>query len=159
MHLYFLRHGVAEDAAPGQSDASRKLTESGRVKMRKEAEFLARLDLKLDAVYSSPYPRASETAGIVQEIAQFPDVLEDKRLASGVFGLGELQAIAAGKPFESRLLFVGHEPDLSGLIQILCGATIDMKKGALACLEVSRLESHGGVLRWLLPPAVMRVEE
>ena len=159
MRLYFLRHGVAEDAAPGQSDASRKLTDAGRAKMRREAQYLAGLGLKLDAVFSSPYPRALETAQIVQEICQFPPVVQEARIASGAFGLGALQAILAEHSGLSNALFVGHEPDLSETVQRLCGAVIDMKKGGLAYLQADRAEPNEGVLCWLLAPAAMRVEE
>ena len=159
MRLYLLRHGIAEDAAPGQSDASRKLTEAGRAKMRQEAKYLSGLHLKIDAVFSSPYPRALETAQIAQEICQFPAVVEDNRVASGEFGLGELQAILTENPSLSNVMFVGHEPDLSEIVQCLCGDVIDMKKGGLAYLQHNRPEPGQAVLCWLLAPAAMRIEE
>ena len=159
MRLYLLRHGIAEDAAPGQSDASRKLTEEGRAKMRREADYLRGLDLKIDAVFSSPYPRALETAQIVQRICQFPEIIEDKRIASGAFGLGALQAALSENPALDNVMFVGHEPDLSEIVQRLCGAVIDMKKGGLAYLQRHRPEPGQAVLCWLLAPAAMRVAE
>ena len=159
MRLYLLRHGIAEDAAPGQSDASRKLTEAGRAKMRQEAKYLSSLNLRIDAVFSSPYPRALETAQIAAEVCQFPAVIEDKRAASGSFGLGELQAMIEENPAFTNLLFVGHEPDLSEIVESLCGAVIDMKKGGLAYLQCRRPEPGQAVLCWLLAPAAMRVEE
>ena len=151
MRLYFLRHGVAEDAAPGQSDASRKLTDAGRAKMRREAAYLAGLNLKLDAVFSSPYPRALETAQIVQDICRFSPVIQDSRIASGAFGLGALQAILSENPALSSVLFVGHEPDLSVIVRRLCGGVIDMKKGGLAYVQADSPEPDRGVLCWLLP--------
>ncbi len=159
MRLYFLRHGIAEDAAPGQTDASRKLTDTGRAKMRQEAEYLHGLNLELDAVFSSPYPRAFETAQIVQQVCGFPEVIEDRRLASGAFGLGVVQAILAENPALSNVLFVGHEPDLSGVVEHLCGAVVDMKKGSLAYLQTHAPEPDQAVLCWLLAPAAMRVAE
>ena len=159
MRLYFLRHGIAEDAAPGQTDASRKLTDNGRAKMRQQAEYLRGLNLKLDAVFSSPYPRAFETAQIVQQVCAFPDVIEDRRISSGTFGLGVVQAILAENPTLSNVLFVGHEPDLSGIVEHLCGEMIDMKKGSLAYLQTHVPEPDQAVLCWLLAPAAMRVAE
>ena len=35
MQIYLLRHGISEDARPGQPDTERKLTEEGREKLRR----------------------------------------------------------------------------------------------------------------------------
>jgi len=35
MQIYLLRHGIAEDAKPGQPDADRALTAEGRDKLRR----------------------------------------------------------------------------------------------------------------------------
>jgi len=35
MQIYLLRHGIAEDAQPRQSDSERALTEEGREKLRR----------------------------------------------------------------------------------------------------------------------------
>jgi phosphohistidine phosphatase len=49
----------------------------------------------------------------------------------------------AGLVPDGRLLLVGHEPDLSGVVADLTGARLDLKKGGLA---VVRLE--GGAVGW-----------
>jgi phosphohistidine phosphatase SixA len=59
-----------------------------------------------------------------------------------------LEAIRA-VPADGRLLLVGHEPDMSGVVGELTGARADVKKGGLA---VVRLESAGGELVALLRP-------
>ena len=55
----------------------------------------------------------------------------------------------AGVAADGRLLLVGHEPDLSGVIAELTGARVDLKKGGLA---VVRLEGVGGELAVLMRP-------
>ena len=66
MRLYFLRHGLADwpewDVA---RDHERPLTKDGLKKMKAEAKAMATLDLQLDAILSSPYTRAYQTADIV----------------------------------------------------------------------------------------------
>jgi len=66
MKLYFLRHGLADwpewDVA---RDHERPLTKEGLKKMKAEAKTIAALDLQLDAILSSPYTRAFQTADIV----------------------------------------------------------------------------------------------
>ncbi len=57
-------------------------------------------------------------------------------------------------PDARRVLFVGHEPDLSGAIVELTGAaSVRMRKGGLACLEFyGTPEPGGGEIAWLLDP-------
>jgi phosphohistidine phosphatase SixA len=82
---------------------------------------------------------------------------EDDRLAREV-GIGALEAILrdAGNP--GRPVIVGHDPDFTDLVAILCGAArVPMRKGALARIDVERpLQPGGGTLRWLVPPDLLR---
>ena len=69
---------------------------------------------------------------------------------AGDFDARQALAELAGLPADGRLLLVGHEPDLSGVVGDLTGARPDLKKGGLA---VVRLESAaGGELVVLLRP-------
>ena len=55
-------------------------------------------------------------------------------------------------------MIVGHDPDFSDLLGVLCGTTaVPMRKGALARIDVGRpLEPGGGTLRWLVPPDLLK---
>jgi phosphohistidine phosphatase SixA len=57
-------------------------------------------------------------------------------------------------PDARRVLFVGHEPDLSSAIAELSGAgSVRMRKGSLACLEFYGIpEAGAGEIAWLLDP-------
>ena len=154
MKLYFLRHGAAEERRVGSGDFDRRLTESGIEEVKQIAAGLARLLGDIDAAVSSPLPRALETATIIVgqlHTEQSPLQVSDL-LAAGNFGFRELEEILRGAPSGCRILFVGHEPDLSNLVRELTGASIEMKKVGLAYVEVYKLERGGGVLRWLLTP-------
>ena len=153
MKLSFLRHGIAEDPTFGMTDAQRRLTPEGIHKMEQEAQGMARLGLKWDCLYSSPYPRALETAHIVQKTLHLPQVEVISGMAVGGFGLNLLQELTQKHNNRTELLFVGHEPNLSYLVEQLCGAVIEMKKGSLACIETYRPEPSQGVLRFLLTPS------
>src|SRR5919106_4959014 len=64
--LYLIRHAVAEqrgDAWP--DDAKRPLSEEGMTRMRKAVRGLARLDVSIDVILTSPLVRARQTAEIV----------------------------------------------------------------------------------------------
>ena len=157
MKLYFLRHGKAEEQSNSGMDSDRRLTEEGISEVKAEGEGLAALKLQFDLVLSSPYPRASETAAIVvKELGMPPDAVTlAHELSAGSFGIGELQALLEKHGSDhhvERVLFVGHEPDFSVVVQRLTGANIELKKGGLAFVEAYEAAPNGGILRWLLTP-------
>ncbi|MEO6208103.1 MAG: phosphohistidine phosphatase SixA, partial [Candidatus Limnocylindrales bacterium] len=59
-----------------------------------------------------------------------------------------------------RPVLVGHDPDVSELIAVLCGAAgVPMRKGTFARVEVDRPMQPGfGTLRWLIPTDLLRPE-
>ena len=59
MDLYLLRHAAAGEAP---RDADRELTERGHQQARAVAAGIAWLDPGLDAILTSPLPRAAQTA-------------------------------------------------------------------------------------------------
>jgi phosphohistidine phosphatase len=158
MHLFFLRHGEAEERRPGLRDADRHLTPEGIAEMQMVAAGLAALDVKVDRVLSSPLPRALETAQIAAEALGISagSVVTDARLEAGAFRLGSLQSLLETEPRSARLLLVGHEPDFSMVVgQLVGGAAIEFKKAGLARVEIDRVEPGHGVLRWLLTPQIL----
>ena len=155
MQLYFLRHGLADwpDWDPAQ-DHLRPLTKDGLKKMKAEAKALARLGLQFDAILSSPYTRAVQTADIVAEQLGL-EVVEDERLAPG-FNLERLNEIVTRYPTAQVLLLVGHEPTFSSTITTLIGGgRLTLKKGALARVEITSFEPLSGELLWLLQPKTL----
>jgi phosphohistidine phosphatase len=153
MRLYFLRHGVADwpDWDPAR-DHERPLTKEGLKKMKEQAKTLLALDLKLDAILSSPYTRAYQTADIVAAKLRL-DVRTEPRLAPG-FTHAKLAEIVKTFEDDQALLLVGHEPSFSTVIsEIIGGGRVQLKKGALARVDVNR-ELHGELV-WLLQPKVL----
>ncbi len=109
------------------------------------------MDPGFDAVLFSPKVRARQTAELAAEgwdDAQRERLQPHPPLAGG-FGAGEALSELRGLAADGRLLLVGHEPDLSGVIGELTGARADMKKGGVA---VVRLEGVGGELVVLMRP-------
>jgi phosphohistidine phosphatase len=153
MKLYFLRHGIADwpDWDPAR-DHERPLTKDGVKKMKEQAKALADLNVQIDAVLSSPYTRAYQTADIVAGKLGL-EVKTEPRLAPG-FNLDKLKEIAASFNADQALLLVGHEPTFSLVIaELVGGGRVQMKKGALARVDVnSELQ---GELVWLLQPKVL----
>lgn len=164
MEIYLLRHGIAYDLGDGGSrtDAERALSPDGKIKMYQQAEGMRQLDLKFDAILTSPLIRARETADIVAEVLRQSEKLEICQiLALGadpekVCTLLRDQFASAG-----AVLLVGHEPDLSLLGAYLISsrgdAALQMKKGSLCRIDSLRVVKAGGSLRWLLTPTQMRL--
>ena len=151
MILYFLRHGKAGSAAAMNDDA-RELTDDGVAALRAAAPLWRRLNLRPDVVLTSPLPRARRTAELLCE-ALGGSPVEDARLAPGA-SWGDMARAMAAHADARRVMFVGHEPDLSAAVAELTGAaSVRMRKGGLACVEFyGTPEPGGGEIAWLLDP-------
>lgn len=152
MILYFLRHGDAGTQASGMADDERLLTDGGIAALRSAAPLWRRLNLRPDVVLTSPLARARQTADLFCE-AIGGEPISDDGLRPGA-SWGNLARAMAAHPDARRVLFVGHEPDLSSAIAELSGAgSVRMRKGSLACLEFYGVPEPGaGELAWLLDP-------
>jgi len=151
--LYFLRHGKAGQPRAHQDDA-RELTPRGVAALRAAAPLWRRLKLRPNVVISSPLPRALQTAELFVEGAGLdePPVMDD-RLRPGA-DWADMAAAAAELPGAQRVMFVGHEPDLSSAVAELTGATsVRLRKGGLAAVDFEGAPQPGrGELAWLLDP-------
>ncbi len=152
MKLILLRHGKAADSHP-EGDFSRPLVEKGRVQARRAAKLLKSAGALPDIVLTSPLIRARQTAEEFCQTAQIPGATLQGWLASGMNPENALKELAAFHDFKC-VAIVGHEPDFSQLIQRILGAaggSIEVKKGAVACLEINP-PSHRGTLLYIIPP-------
>ena len=152
MDLILLRHGKAEDFHPG-GDGSRELVEKGRQQVRMAAKLLQRAKWLPDIVLTSPLVRARQTAEVFCESAGIPGAVIQGWLACGMNPEQALAELTVFHDFK-RVAIVGHEPDFSSLVEWILGASgggVEVKKGALACLQVSPPTRHG-TLAFLIPP-------
>ena len=158
MDLYILRHS---DAAPHGSmrDADRPLTAEGIAKMTKLAKAMRKMDLSFDAILSSPYVRAKETAEITGEILECKAPVKfTPNLASDGNPSTLLKEIKEDYPRSGSILIVGHEPYLSGLISVLISGRADisirLRKAGLCKLAVEGLRlGKCATLEWLISPS------
>jgi phosphohistidine phosphatase len=158
MFIHLLRHAHAGDpGAWAGPDATRPLSDKGRDQSDRLGRFLAGIHFRPDVVLTSPRLRASETAEIVAGHLRMA-VETDDRLGDGL-DLVTLDEILADHGSPRSSVLVGHDPDFSDVVSALCGAEVAMRKGALARIEADRpLEPGGGILRWLVPPDLLRPE-
>ncbi len=158
--LHLLRHAHAGNPATWDGpDEQRPLSEKGEAQADRLGRFLAGVGFKPDAIITSPKLRAARSAEIVAEHLGLPFSF-DTRLADG-FDLADLERLLAEAADPARPVIVGHDPDFSEVLGRLIGSSrVPMRKGALARIDVDRpLEAGAGVLRWLVPPDLLKPGE
>jgi phosphohistidine phosphatase len=157
--LYVMRHGPAEDDAPSGLDGDRALSDSGRRRVRSVAEALLDLDEAPLHIISSPLVRAVQTAEIVALITKVdertagPAGVEIRRELSPGGDSGDLARSLASEG-RKRVMLVGHEPDLSGIVAMLLG-TFDraFDKAMVVGLHLPRAR-----LRFVFDPKALRLD-
>jgi phosphohistidine phosphatase len=159
MHLLIIRHAIAVPrGTPGIPDADRPLTPEGERKFRQAARGLARLRKRPDAVLTSPWRRALQTAEIAAGAWGRITPRQTPALAGGSFE--DLAAALADHSPQSTVALVGHEPHLSALLARLLGTTRDdrltFRKGGAALVDLPGGLDEGGRLLWYVPPKILR---
>jgi phosphohistidine phosphatase len=127
--LWLLRHA---EAADGDPDDERPLTERGVIQAQDAGRALEQMGVSLDACLSSPKLRAVQTA----QLACAPlgvEVTIDRRLGGEPFDANDLVAGLGD------VLLVGHDPSFSLTLHDLTGAQARMKKGGLAGISKGEL--------------------
>lgn len=123
MRLLILRHGEAEVRAA--TDAERALTARGAAQAQAVGRWLASQGLCPEAVVSSPYRRAQETAAAVLAGAawpcEVPTVLCEALVPEG--DPRQVERWLAARP-ESVVLVVSHMPLVAQLLSWLDGGVL-----------------------------------
>jgi len=161
--LYIMRHGLAvsRGSLRFSEDAQRPLVPEGKEKMREVGEGLRRTGLEVDWIVTSPLVRAVETAGIISEsLASSAPVDTCEAMRPGG-SPEELLAFLTRRPSRTRVLVVGHEPDLSELATRLIGAgshaNLAFKKGGCCMISFNEFPPKSpGQLVWWLTPRLLR---
>src|SRR5262245_38033322 len=121
--LYLVRHAIAEDRGESwPDDAKRPLLPEGMQRMKRAMRGLARIDVTIDVVLTSPYVRTKQTAEIVAAaLDPHPPIVTSDALAPG----GTYAALMADLEKQARKNFialVGHEPGIGELAARLIGS-------------------------------------
>jgi phosphohistidine phosphatase len=150
MKLYFVRHGEAHDLAP--SDHERELTEQGKARVENAANVLKTIGISPSVIYSSPRIRAKQTAEIIARVLGLTVTFHD----DVNFGFDVLHVDAFIQPLASKdeVMFVGHNPDMSQIVHKMTGASVSMKKGGVARIDLISTKARRGELVWLIAPKV-----
>jgi phosphohistidine phosphatase len=161
MLVSIFRHGIAvpRGDVEGIGDAERPLTERGVKRTRSAARGLVELGHRPDAIFTSPYVRARQTAELVAltfgrsapELTVTESLLPDAECEPL---LGELRAAGVEQP-----LCVGHAPHLDLFLAHLLGVPrriTEIGKAGLAVVEIMDDGRRAGMLLGVYRPSDLR---
>jgi phosphohistidine phosphatase len=156
MELFLLRHGIAKDAEPGQSDEERKLTSTGKEKLKEVLRLAAQCGVRPTLILSSPLVRAMQTAEIAaKELGYKGTIVQSDMLIPEADPRLTWEDIRLYKG-EQQLLLSSHNPLCASLCPYLLGApglSVDFKKGGIMRIDFDALSQQPrGILKWYLTP-------
>jgi phosphohistidine phosphatase len=153
--LIIVRHGIAEDRSEEKPDNERELTAKGQKRMKEIAKRLAKLLPEPDALISSPYVRAVQTALFISKAYDGSVTVRTSDALTPGSSPEDFVSLVRSQDF--RLMFVvGHEPNLTrGMCALtgMSGAGLELKKGGIYAVTIEGEEAD---LEWMLPPRIVR---
>jgi phosphohistidine phosphatase len=157
MKLYFVRHATAARKGTwSKDDDLRPLTRVGRARFRTAVESLISAGaLSPDRILTSPLVRAVQTAAILDKaLGGGVPIQEEWRLGHS-FDMSDLRALLAQERGVRSLAIVGHNPSMCEVLSQLTGiGDLDLRKGAVALVEITDPKMPAGRLMWLAPPTL-----
>ena len=159
MTIYFLRHASAgEHIANPKKDEKRALDKSGIEQCGYVGRALNALDVHVDVIISSPLKRAAQTASLVGNELSYEGKLQLEEALRPTATFSDFRQLLDRYGKYDSIMCVGHNPNLSGFLgraisEAGCEASIELKKGAVAKVEMGR---NSSVLQWCLTPKMLR---
>ncbi len=153
-HFFLVRHGDSEDGP--KMDPTRAITETGRREAAATADFLARWCGHIPVVLASNMLRARQTAQPIKEAvgaASYEEIWQLDPDVDAQKAWRRIKQLAAGRD----VLAVTHEPLVSALFELTCGAKTGGKTfehAGCACIHV-----EDGHLKWFVSPALVERDE
>jgi phosphohistidine phosphatase len=164
VEVLVVRHAIAMDRAEAESagvpESERPLTEEGRSRMKRIARALAKRVPEVGALISSPWLRARDTAELLRERYRGLACVESEALLPDAEPQA-LEQLLSAHAHQPLVAVVGHEPHLSGWVSwCLTGErrpVVLLRKGGACLLRFDGAPAAGGgLLQWLLTPALAR---
>jgi phosphohistidine phosphatase len=161
MRILILRHGIAiprDDPSAPQNDAERPLTARGIKRTRRVAKGMAKLDLIPDAVFTSPYLRARQTAELV--ILTLGSSALELTVTDALLPEGDPEKLRdeLSERNVRKPLCVGHAPHVDDFVARLVGASAPVtriKKAGLCSVAMPDDAAGRGTIVALYAPKVL----
>ncbi|MCX8093646.1 MAG: phosphohistidine phosphatase SixA [Candidatus Goldbacteria bacterium] len=160
MQIYFMRHGLAADKKLPiylNNDAERPLTEEGIKKSIIVAKGLKKIVKNFDIIFTSPLKRALQTASIVAEEFNLKTKIKViNELLPGTNQDDFIKLLINLKEFK-KVLFVGHEPDLSEKLSNLLNTDpkiFKLKKSCVCRIDIKIMQNKiKSKIIWIIQPS------
>jgi len=155
LQVWIFRHADAEESSESGKDEDRALTRDGVRRAAAVGRGLAALQPGIEAILTSPYRRARETARVAAQALGLAKVVDSRSLEPG----RDPKAVA--RELEQSgwraALLVGHQPLLGEIIGFLVFGDprreVPLRKASVA--HVSWTPAGGGALEALYPADVL----
>jgi len=160
MIIYFLRHASAgERLSNAKRDEKRALDKEGIEQCGIVGRALVALDVHVDAIISSPLKRAAQTASLVGNELSYEGKLQLEDALRPGTAFADFRRLLEKYAKHEAIMVVGHNPNLSeflgrSITETGCEAGIDLKKGAVAKVEMGR---NLAALHWCFTPKTLRL--
>jgi|SRR6266851_3039366 phosphohistidine phosphatase len=159
MIIYFLRHASAGvPVSNPKKDEKRALDETGVEQCGYVGRALSALDAQVDVILSSPLKRAAQTASLVGNEMGHEGKLQLEDGLRPTASFADFRKMLDKYAKHEAIMVVGHNPNLSEFLgrsisETGCEATVELKKGAVARVEMNR---NAASLMWCLTPKILR---
>jgi len=159
MIIYFLRHANAgEPLSNPKKDEKRALDRDGMEQCGLVGRALAAMDVQVDSIISSPLKRSAQTAVLVGNELSYEGKLHLEAALRPEGSFSDFRRMLEKYARQENVMVVGHNPNLSEFLGRMisepgCEAGIELKKGAVARVEMGR---NSAVLNWCLTPKILR---
>jgi|SRR5579862_1344819 len=159
MIIYFLRHASAgESLINPKKDEKRALDKEGIEQCGYVGRALTALEAQVDVIISSPLKRSTQTASLVGNEMGYEGKLQIEAALRPQATFADFRKMLEKYARQESIMVVGHNPNLSQFLGAVmsesgCEASIDLKKGAVARVEMRR---SSGTLQWCITPKILR---
>jgi len=160
MIIYFLRHASAgERLSNTNKDEKRALDKEGIEQCGIVGRALVALDVHVDVIISSPLKRAAQTASLVGNALSYEGKLQLEDALRPQATFANFRSLLEKYSKHEAIMVVGHNPNLSeflgrSITETGCETGIDLKKGAVAKVELGR---NSALFHWCLTPKILRL--
>ncbi len=160
MKLYVVRHAIAEERGKKvYENDDRPLTKIGVRKMDKNAKGIAKIIPSSLSIISSPLKRARNTSEILaSKLQKSASISLSDDLLPGATVENIIQLCKAHSDHEA-IMIVGHEPSLGKFVSTILQQriqSVQLKKGAICCVEFNCDQPKKSELLFYIPPRVLR---